>query len=550
MLLCAAVYVLATQLVTTPQRMRALAWATVAGGMVVAIVALLQTRGIDFLATSRENMVIFLRGPSLLGNPDYTATYLVVVLVLGAALALSARGLRARIVAWSCSGVALLTIAVSLTRGAWVGAVVGLAALTIPAARTHITKKNVALALGGLLLIVVVAVAVVGPSGFAKRFEDLASTETAGDTRLVMWGEALSVIGDRPLLGTGPDSYSLGWYGVRSVSSMEQTGVNATHGDPHNTVLLSMATLGVPAGLLLVAMVVLALMRTARTVFTRDAKPALLLYAGWWAALLGLCAALLFAPHVAVFTMMLALVLGVLLAPQAAVAEARPSLQRPRVIGMILGVAVLLVVSAITLVADVRLKDASERGDLAGIDAAARIAPWHAEAQYTAAFAHVNTALALQNQATAGAEQALDTAEERLDALIEQNPYKYGSYTLKAHFLLQRGVNADSQDLVARARTAARQALDIYPLSPVAAFYKAQSEVVLGDVDAALETLEPVWNIDPVYSDAGVLYVTLLMQAGRTEEAQEAMAALKAKHPWDQKVLELEASLETSGTAQ
>jgi tetratricopeptide (TPR) repeat protein len=219
-------------------------------------------------------------------------------------------------------------------------------------------------------------------------------------------------------------------------------------------------------------------------------------------------------------------------------------------VGMALGSAVLLVLSAITLVADARLKDAADANDVAAMDAVTRAAPWHAEAQYLAAYGQVTQALAMQTQGMPGAEQALDAAGGRVDALIEQNPYEYDSLALKAYFLMERGIAANSKNLVGRARTAAREALELYPLSPVAALTKAQCEAALGDLDAALETLEPLWNIDPVYTDAGILYVKLLAQTGQTEEARAAVVELKAKHPWDQKVLELEASLEASGTAQ
>ena len=85
--------------------------------------------------------MIFFRGPSLLGNPDFTGTFLVVPAVLSAALGLSARGSRERYIAWACFGVSVLGIAISLTRGAWIGVVVGMLVLVVAAARSGDTRR-------------------------------------------------------------------------------------------------------------------------------------------------------------------------------------------------------------------------------------------------------------------------------------------------------------------------------------------------------------------------------------------------------------------------
>jgi O-antigen ligase len=549
MLLAAAAFVLAVQLMTSAGRMRSLAWSTVGAGVVAAALVLLQSRGIDPLSMSRDNPIIFFRGPSLLGNPDFTGTYLVVPTVLAAALALSAPALRARLMAWGCFGVTLLAVLVSLTRGAWVGVTVGVGVLIILAARSQGTKKSAMLLVAGLATVLALAVAVEGPATFGARFSDLTSATTAGDSRFVLWGEALTVVRQHPLFGTGPDSYPLGWYGARSPTTMRLTGIETVIDDPHNYLLLLIATLGIPAGLLGVGILAMPLVRTARAALARDATHARLMYAGWWAALLGLTAALVFGANVVALTMMLAIGIGVLLAPRAADVLTPPSVWRPLIAGMAACTLIILVLSGISLAADVRLRGAKASGDLAAIGAAAGTAPWHAEAQYLAAYGYATDAVALLVQGAPGAKDALIEADMRLNTLIRREPHEYSSQVLKALYLTQRGA-VEGTATFELARSAAEKALDIYPLSPVAAFLKALNEANLGNKQAALATLEPLWDIDPRYSEAGVLYVQLLAERGQRDRAQQALATLKTRFPSSVEVQKLAQSLEATGTAQ
>ena len=96
LLLAGGVFFLLTQLLTSLGRIRALSWSTVVGGVVVALVTILQVRDMDPLGLSRENLYVLQRGPSLLGNPDFTATYLVVPVLVAAALASVCRVYAAR----------------------------------------------------------------------------------------------------------------------------------------------------------------------------------------------------------------------------------------------------------------------------------------------------------------------------------------------------------------------------------------------------------------------------------------------------------------------
>ena len=178
-------------------------------------------------------------------------------------------------------------------------------------------------------------------------------------------------------------------------------------------------------------------MTTARAVLARELPPARLLYAGWWAALLGLVAALVFGANVVVLTLMVAVSIAVVLAPRARAVG--PSGTTHRVLAAVLaaGTAVMLVLSAMSLTADLRLRSGQSSGDLAKLDSAASIAPWHAAAQYLATYASATDAVASLVQGMPGGQEAATSAKDRLAELVNENPHDYASSALQAYVLTQ-----------------------------------------------------------------------------------------------------------------
>ena len=459
------VFFLMTQLLTSLGRIRALSWSTVVGGVVVAVVTILQVRDMDPLGLSRENLYVLQRGPSLLGNPDFTATYLVVPVLVAAALALSAASVRSKAIAWSCSAFMLLAVATSLTRGAWVGVALGAVALALSARRSGLRTREGRWVLGGLGLVLAASLLYRGSASFLARFSDLASAATAGDGRFVLWKDALAVAAKHPLLGTGPDSYRLGWYAARSLASVRLSGVALNTEDPHNIVLLLMATMGIPAALYAVGLVGATLWGTAKAAFAKDMKPERLVYSGWWSALLALVAALFFGVNTITAAVMLFVAVAVLLAPRTSESSLTPPTSTLLAGGVAAVSTLLLVLTAFTMVADIRLGRALTARDTAGVAAAARIAPWHSQAQYEAARSAADDALARFTRADPQAPAQGALAEKRIRDLIKANPYEYSSHLLLAYYTGQSGAIRGSSDPAAasiafqNSRRAAEEAL-------------------------------------------------------------------------------------------
>jgi len=541
-------FVLATQLVDTPDRVRTLAWSTVVGGVLVALVALVQMLGVDplDLTVTGETAFLLTRGASLLGNPDFTGTYLVVPTVLAAGLALCETG-RGRVFAGAASVLTGLALLNTLTRGAWVGLVVGLVVFAVAVRRSSVRLTRTQWTALAAALAVSVLTLLLAPGRVWGRIADMVAGEAAGGGRLILWRDALAVIGNHPLLGTGPDAYRLGWYAVRSPESVALSGMASVTEDPHNLVLLLAATIGVPAALAATVLFVRAARIAAPVALKRDAAAARLSYSGWFAAYAGFVAAMLFATNTPVVTALLFVATGVLVAPHARAATPRPG---TRALAFALLAAVVVgatVVSAVTVVADARLVRAKTGDRTAELAAqAASTAPWHARAQYESALAASEDALGALGSGDTRADALVLEARERLVGLIEHNPAEYKSHAARAFFLSNAGLMLGPETLQ-EAVLSAEEAQRIYPVSSEAAYLKAFALLGLERYEQAVVALEDIWEVDPGYPEPGIVYAQALALAGREGEAAEIAALLRERFPDNADVAGLVAAIEAQG---
>jgi len=531
-LLAGAVYLLVTQLITSLDRVYALTWATVVGGLGVAVVGLFQVVGIDPIGISTtENAWLMSRGASLFGNSDFTGAYLVVPVVVALALGLSERTPTKRLVGLVSFGVLLAALVSTLTRGAWVGAFVGVIILLVASFRgASKVRKDQYWILGGLLVLPV-AIAALNWKLFAERFQDLAAIATAGGGRLILWREALAVIAKHPLLGTGPDAYRLGWYGVRGAESVRLTGIATMSEDPHNVALLIGATIGIPALLAAVVLIVMSLVSSARSAFAKDAPISRRVLTGWWAALIGLCIVSVLTPNSIAVSLMLFLACAMLVAPTATETELAPGVVRALSgAALAFGVAAL-VIAGLTLTSDVRLMQAQvSTAKSQALAQAAAVAPWYIEAQDQTASEFSAQGLGSLAAGQPVGMEAARAAEARIRKLVAMNPDEYRSWAMLAVFYNTAGT-AYAEDAFQQGITAASQAMAIYPINVEAANLKAFAQESQGDHAGAIETLKDVWDLDPRYFDSGKTYMVALIGDGQLEEAHVVLTSLQSRFP-------------------
>ncbi len=544
-----ALYALTVQVISRVERTRGLSWAVFAGGALVGVVGVMQALGVDPLRFDVKYYYSGLRIGSLLGNSDYVGSYLVVPLIVAAALALSEKHVLRQVVAFLGFLIMLVCLFLTGTRGAWIGAFVGLVVFGISSyreARDHLGRRlDVALlATGGVSLIWFA----MNFKNVAVRFADLTQgSVSAGGGRLIMWSDALRVIASRPFFGTGPDAYVLAWYGVRSPSWIRVVESNTVVTDPHNVFLLVAATLGVPAVLVLIWMVGRALWVARERAFVDDLSEGQRLYAGWWAAVLALGITLLFTVNSVTMVVMLFLSLGVLSA-----AGARPvELRRGIALGAsVLAVAIGLFVAIVGVgyaAADVMMARSHNAADRIGaLDEAARVAPWYGEPRRVAAGVAAASALSALQSGSPGAIAAAQAAEERLAQVVATDPWNLFARINQAGFLVDAGAYL-GPEMTTRGLEAARSALRLNPGNPLASNTAATALAMLGDFEGAIAVLEPLWDADPYNPENGLLYARCLDAGGQTEKARAAIAKLKERFPSDARIADVERTLGQQG---
>jgi O-antigen ligase len=529
LLLCGALYLLVAQLVTTKRRMRALAWAMVAGGVIVAAVGLLQVLGADAHGPGADVGFMLARGASLLGNPDFTGTYLVMPAVLSAALALHGAGPRGRVAAASAFVLTTAALAATLSRGAWLGLALGLVALGAALMRSgskSVRLRYVAAAAAAALAVPLVVV-FRDPTRAYRQIADLAAGGLAGGGRLILWHEALAVIATRPLFGTGASSYWLGWYAARSAASVRLLGFLVTVDDPHNAALLLAATLGIPAALAGLGLVGVSLGAAGTTAFARKVAGDRLMYAGWWGALFGLCVALFFEPVTIPVVAAVLVCAGVLAAARSKSESWPPGARYVACTAVGLLAVTSIVISTLSLGSDTKLASASASADKVAVArGAAALAPWNSDARDQAVYGYANVVLEQIMAGDPRAAGAAQLAEQQLRDLVSTHPYEYKNY---ASMVL-------GDDAFRRAAAAADRALEIYPLSPEAAYLKSTAQISLGDPAGAVRTLDPVWELDHGYAYPGVVYAEALAAAGDQARAETVMRTLEKRFPDNQDV--------------
>lgn len=235
------------------ERLRFLLKILVAGALLVSLVAFLQSFGWIFYAGL--SIGGFFRGPSLLGNPNYSAMFLAVIFPLALYFwrqtpnfkAKVYYGLSAFFIAFACfllaSRGALLAMAASL-----VLALVLLLVFRFP--------KKIFFS----LLILNLALGLVGYFSLNVSRPRAVSGVVAGAdentaSRFYAWKVSLSGIARQPWLGEGPGNYALFFERSRTAEVPGETGV---FDDAHNLFLQLAVTGGMPLVVLFAAIIITA----------------------------------------------------------------------------------------------------------------------------------------------------------------------------------------------------------------------------------------------------------------------------------------------------
>lgn len=185
------------------------------------------------------------------GNPDHLAGYMEMSIPL--LLGLFLTGFRETKIPFLICLTFLLLVALifSLSRGGWIGALVGLAfmAVTLLTDR-HVTKKRLVVALaGGFLAVAFVVLASTPIVERIRTFEQRERTPNLG-ARITVWGGMMQMIYNRPLLGTGPGTFATVF------TQYQPAGLTSRFFKGHNDYLHFTSEVGLPLVPIIVWMII------------------------------------------------------------------------------------------------------------------------------------------------------------------------------------------------------------------------------------------------------------------------------------------------------
>lgn len=219
-----AIFALISLLATTPERVRAGAWALIAGGVTLAGISLIQVATgayrADFGGLGRvEYAQVYgdvleprLAGP--VGDPNFFAQILVIVVPLALVLAWKERTRWLRLAALGAAAATAAATVLTYSRGGALalGAVV-LCSLFAARPSPRRLTLGVALLLAGLVLV---------PGDFARRLgtlrqllpgqEQVLDLDSSFQNRLLQAQVAWNLFLDHPLLGAGAGNYAVHYY--------------------------------------------------------------------------------------------------------------------------------------------------------------------------------------------------------------------------------------------------------------------------------------------------------------------------------------------------
>lgn len=216
---------------------------------VIAITSLAAPLDASGVEAAYNGSVVRGRATGIFPEPNQLGTFSATGTLVGVGLAFSVVSRRARALAWMASAVCFLALALSLSRGAWIGFTIG---ILVVLAKLGRARRALALAAVPLLLVST------GLGGFlpsnpqvevvGQRLRSITAEKNPYDNRPAIWREAFRQIRLDPLSGQGPGNFPVASSRSTSASGM----VFAAHA--HNQLLTWASEDGIPAAAFAIAL--------------------------------------------------------------------------------------------------------------------------------------------------------------------------------------------------------------------------------------------------------------------------------------------------------
>jgi O-antigen ligase len=284
-------FVAARTALSSERRIRALAIAVVAAATVASLYGLAQQVGLDPIWHVLDRGRIF----STLGQANALAAYLVLALPLAVVFGLTVVGRMQRLALLGAGGVIAIALALTLSRGGYLGALVAMSVMgALLFRRSMLTRRRLGLVGAAVFVVGMVSFSpLVAPS--LNRIVQRASmtidlAEGSAASHLDLWAVGVRMATDYPVLGTGPEMYPVLFSQYRDrVLPPGQAAIMARFRpeSPHDVPIAIAAGAGLPALLAYLMIVLGALAAGWRWMRAERSRTERLLLAGLLAAALG-----------------------------------------------------------------------------------------------------------------------------------------------------------------------------------------------------------------------------------------------------------------------
>lgn len=245
----------AASLACQGEGLRLVSRTTAGAGLLVGLAALAER--VDTGSSLPEWQM--LRIASTLGNPSNLGVYCVIALPLVLFVVFRDSRRSWRVVGAAALGLLGLALLWSSSRGAWLGLIAGIGVFALIVGVRRARDGSIRrLALAGLVLAAFLVVGALANPSFGERVTSLfdGKSKTAR-WRVSAWSSSAEMIGDRPVLGWGPNSFRFAYSDYQEPKQIDGMFGYQIVEAAHNAVLDTGVAFGIPGLLALLAMAAL-----------------------------------------------------------------------------------------------------------------------------------------------------------------------------------------------------------------------------------------------------------------------------------------------------
>ena len=269
-----ALYYIAVNFIRTRAQVNRLLKTILTAGLLTTIYGVTQFFGIDFIAWNPASIAPG-RYFSSLGNPNFLAAYLAMVMPLLVIFFVETKSTLYRALLFICFVVMFTALMGTWSRGGFLGLLTALGILILfglvrafrylqtqsqqqktqvsVSAREFLQKHEFWTLLIGVTLAIVIAISVTfGKNHMLRMVDTIVHLKSALKvSRLHIWGPAMGMIKDYPILGTGLDTFKTVFPRYATPDFAAIDGANVSSRTAHNEILQVLATQGI-IGLIIV----------------------------------------------------------------------------------------------------------------------------------------------------------------------------------------------------------------------------------------------------------------------------------------------------------